>query len=258
MFCVRILLISIACWTFALLPARAGAWLELPGHGQLIITSTFSKSVALFDAQGRIVPASGYRKFESSLYVEYGLTDRVTLVAAPTYEFVQTYGQFSTRGSGAGWSQAGVRVKIAEWDSQIVSAQSTYFAPNTAEAFWGSNVSGAEIRLMHGMSFEFFGWRSFTNLELGVRRFAGWVRDEIHLDATMGLRPWPQAMVLLQSLNTIYAPLGVLSLARQHKLQASIVYDFELISLQAGAFITPAGASAGVERGLVWGVWRKF
>jgi hypothetical protein len=49
----------------------------------------FSDSTQAFDAQGHLIPVPSYRKFELGTYIEYGLTNWLTLVAAPSYDRIQ-------------------------------------------------------------------------------------------------------------------------------------------------------------------------
>jgi protein XagA len=63
----------------------AGAWLLAPGEGQAILYSSFSDTTRAFDTQGRLIPVQQYRKFELGTYIEYGLTDWLTLAVSPVY-----------------------------------------------------------------------------------------------------------------------------------------------------------------------------
>jgi hypothetical protein len=65
--------------------AWGGAWLMPPGDGQAIVYSAFSDSTRAFDSQGRLIPVPQYKKFELGTYIEYGLTNWLTLVVSPAY-----------------------------------------------------------------------------------------------------------------------------------------------------------------------------
>ena len=68
---------------------RAGAWLMPPGEGQIIASTAFSGSARAFDANGRLIPVPSYDKFELGAYLEYGLTDWLTVIAAPAYDSIK-------------------------------------------------------------------------------------------------------------------------------------------------------------------------
>ncbi len=43
--------------------ARAGAWLEPPGQGQVILGGTFADALHAYDGNGRLAPLASYKKF---------------------------------------------------------------------------------------------------------------------------------------------------------------------------------------------------
>ena len=75
--------------------ARAGAWLEPPGQGEIILGGTFSDSLRAYDVNGRLAPVSSYKKFELTAYLEYGAMEQVTLIA------VALHSGFSRQAAGA-------------------------------------------------------------------------------------------------------------------------------------------------------------
>jgi hypothetical protein len=70
--------------------AWGSAWLLPSGYGQLIAYTAFSESTLAFDAHGNLVAVPAYQKFEVGNYLEYGLTDWLTVIAAPAYDRVST------------------------------------------------------------------------------------------------------------------------------------------------------------------------
>ncbi len=64
------------------LPAYAnpGAWTQAPGQWQLIVNAVHYSTDSRFDNRGRKVSQPTYRKQELNPYLEYGLTDRYTLM----------------------------------------------------------------------------------------------------------------------------------------------------------------------------------
>jgi protein XagA len=71
------------CVVFCVLAApaaRAGAWVYPEGHGQAILTTEFARARNVYDASGRLVPSRPYRKLETRLYAEHGLTDWLTVI----------------------------------------------------------------------------------------------------------------------------------------------------------------------------------
>src|SRR4051794_15554527 len=63
--------------------ARAGAFMEEPGAWNVISSTSVMTSRLAYDARGALVPASQYRKIETGVLMEYGLSPNVTLVFNP-------------------------------------------------------------------------------------------------------------------------------------------------------------------------------
>ena len=62
--------LSFVVWATA---GRAGAFLQPPGEGVAILSTSFAEAHKAYDSLGRLVSAPAYDKLETQLYVEYGL-----------------------------------------------------------------------------------------------------------------------------------------------------------------------------------------
>ncbi len=104
--------------------AHAGGWTQPKGKGYFKLSQQVIRAESLFTANGsktEIPTVSGYT---TSLYGEFGLTDRVTLVGyMPVYAHfgVDVEGFDSTAGVGDG--DAGVRIGILTKGPTVVSLQ---------------------------------------------------------------------------------------------------------------------------------------
>jgi hypothetical protein len=248
----RIWLALASGWAFgACADAQAGAFMEPPGAGKIIVTSTFSNSINAFDAGGRIVPAGGYRKIDVTALAEFGVTEWLTAVVSPSFETVRAGGR---SGTGPGASALGARLRVWQGSDSVLSTQATVLLPNTAERMWGNDVAALDWRWLYGRNIELAGWPGFVDLQFGLRRYESRRADEFRLDATLGLRPANGLLVLLQLFNTFDQ-----RRARAHKLQVSAVKELtSRVALQFGLFATVAGVNAGRETGIVTGVWTRF
>ena len=65
--------------------ARAGAWLEPPGQGEIILGGTFSDSLRADDVNGRLAPVSSYKKFELTAHLEYGAMEQGRSSLSPPF-----------------------------------------------------------------------------------------------------------------------------------------------------------------------------
>jgi hypothetical protein len=127
---------AIVGWAFVTLTictggASAGAWLLPPGSGQIIAGAAFSGSSKAFDVHGHLIPVSYYKKFELGAYVEYGVTNWLTLVAAPAYDRIR---QPPPAGSynGLGESALGARVGLFQSDPLVLSLQAVLLTPGAS------------------------------------------------------------------------------------------------------------------------------
>src|SRR3954452_4280961 len=103
--------------------ARAGAWLEPPGQGEVILGGSFSDSLRAYDSNGRLAPVS-YKKFELTGYMEYGAVEQVTLIAAPSVLDFRAKPPGESY-AGMGVLEAGARVNLYQHEEWIFSAQTT-------------------------------------------------------------------------------------------------------------------------------------
>jgi protein XagA len=242
----------------------AGAWLMPPGSGQIIASTAFSGSSRAFDAHGHLIPVSSYEKFELGAYVEYGLTDWLTLVASPAYDRIRQPAP-AVSYSGPGESEIGARIGLYRSETAALSFQLGLRTPgasfNDALAPFQPRRAGAlDFRIMAGRNFEIAGTPGFAEAQAGYRVYAQNQPGEFRIDLSLGLRPTPQLMTLLQSFSSISnGSGGGFKHSAWHKLQPSLVYDLSpQWSLQIGGFVTVAGVNAGRELGPFGGVWYRF
>lgn len=249
------------------LSARAGAFLQPPGQGQIIVTTAFDFSDRFFDASGRLRPVGDYRKFELQAYGEYGATDWLTLIAAPAWSRAAALTPGGNRSDGIARLEAGARVRLwqgrlIEDQASIVSFQMTFRAPfaraSVFAPFIRNEVFETDARLMFGQNFKLGSFSAFTSLEAGYRTRAG-AANEWRADATLGVNVSESWLVLLQTFNIFAGRYSAIAGHRSHKGQISAVYRIdERWSLQAGAYHVLAGRNVAQETGLLAGVWRRF
>lgn len=104
--------------------AHAGGWTQPKGRGYFKLSQNVISAESLFIANGsktEIPTVSGYT---TSLYGEYGLTDRVTLVGyMPVYTHFAVDAEGFDSTSGVGDGDAGVRIGILAEGPTVVSFQ---------------------------------------------------------------------------------------------------------------------------------------
>lgn len=250
------------------MPAKAGAFLAPPGDGDIITATSFSDTTRAFDNNGRLMPVAAYRKFALGTYVEYGLTDAITLVAQPSADLVHQ--ALAPAPPFAAGTDLGVRVGVVNFGATVISLQGIAHVPFAAGSrqiglFDQDRVPGADLRLLLGHGFAIGAITGFLDVEASHTWQGDGLPDEWHADATFGLRPQPRLLVMLASFMTIAghptAACTYLSCAYWSwlKLQPSIVYDLSRQwSVELGLFATIVGQEAGRELGPMTALWYRF
>jgi protein XagA len=260
---VSLLLAAVGIGSGGIEETWGGAWLMEPGDGQAIVYSDFSDSARAFDAEGRLIPVPQYRKFELGTYIEYGLTDWLTLVVAPAYDRISTPPPGQSY-NGLGQSEAAARIRVLQNDSSVISFQAGLRSPGASLAdslgpFEVRRAASLELRGLAGRNIVLLGMESFVDAEAAYRFYGGNQPGEWRIDLTMGVRPFPSLLVMLQSFTSITNGTSNFGHVSWTKLQPSFVYNLApQWSVQLGGFLTVSGINAGRELGPMAGIWYRF
>ncbi len=247
-------------------PALAGAWTLPKDHGQVTVSGLWSQATESFDGGRSTTSTPRYRKFEAEALLEYGLSDSLTAMVAPSLQSIDIAAPTDAKRSGLGYSELGARYRFLETGGWVISGQGLMRIPGTNQnnnpAAIGYTDPELDMRALFGHDFGAFGVPGFVDLQVAQRFRFGDPPDEFRLDATLGLRPWPRWLLLMQSFNVISEGGGSNVLYRSYdyeKLQISAVYSLTpALSLQFGGFTTYSGRNALQENGLVAGLWYNF
>jgi hypothetical protein len=256
--------VAIVLYLLCLAPpeALAGAWTLKKHHWQMFNATTTSSATASFGANGRQFPAR-FRKILVQNTLEYGLTDTITLFATPAYvsASAQTAEGKVTRATGSS-VEAGARILLFAHRGKL-SLQGSYKATGPFDLSNSENQSAArqiELRLLYGSGFKLFGDDGFVDLQVAQRWINHGRPDETAVDLTAGLWLRKDTMVMAQSFNIVSGgdARPPFTSYRSHKVQLSLVERLsQHWSIQAGAFISPAGRNALVEKGLSVVLWTQ-
>ena len=254
---MRITAGAASAWIAGALAAQAGAFNPEAGRGLAILTSGFADAPAYRDASGRLFKAPGYRKFETVLHVEYGLTPWLAAIARPRFVATRLEASPGVSDHGLGASEFGAQAQILRADRFVLAAQALARIPGGKRSPLYDRGGGGEARLMAGASFEIAGRPAFAEAHVAWRRRDGGRMDEMLIDATLGWRPAAPLLVMLQSFTTIET-IGPRR-AAWTKAQATIAWDVTADwSVSLAGFATVHARRAPRERGVVLGVWRRF
>ena len=232
--------------------AQAGAWSPPKGQGEVIVKYENIRAEEFYAADGdRVDLPGGRRDIEASVFVEYGLTDRLTLQAKGEW---QDGRDAFLDYQGLGPIEMGVRWQAYRDDRNVAAVYVGYAeggaGRNAGYAPPGAGDSDWEVRLLAGRSFE----RAFVDLQ-AARRWRDGLPDEVRADATAGVHINRDWMVMVQAFGGAADDDGG---ARWLSLEGSVVRQFGDWRLQAGWRHAAAGREIPAGRGPVIGIWRRF
>ncbi len=246
--------------------ALAGGFTLPEGQGQIIAGVGYIAAPRTFDRSGRAIVAPAYNKAVVTAYLEYGATDWLTAIVAPSVARMQAGAPDKTY-TGSDESAVGARLRLFGDRTGAFALQVLIEPPlgahrdAMAEArFGGPNVAAVDVRLQYARVFTLFGLPSFAALEPGARlRDQGWP-DEARLDLTFGIRPSARTLILLQNFNSFAHSAGpLLPQTGYTKAELSVVYDLSAAwAAQVGVIRTLAGRNAAREFGPFGALWYRF
>ncbi|HEX7683937.1 MAG TPA: hypothetical protein VF446_10475 [Trinickia sp.] len=259
-------------WGFGLLlmlgapSAFAGAWTLPAGSGAAYLSTTATSNDRYFNDDGGSFVNQDYRKVETQLHVEYGITDSLTGFVGPSLLHTSVGGSAGDSYFGLGYTDFGLRKRLYTDGANVFSVEATARVPGASNSGNPAEIgyTGMEfdLRALYGRSFQIGSWPAFADAELAWHVRNGAPPDEYRVDLTLGVRPASQWLVLLQSFSVISngAGTGAFNLPyRYYKIQPSVVWDFApKWSVQLGAVTTVAGRNSWREQGVVMGLWRRF
>ncbi|HEY0105454.1 MAG TPA: hypothetical protein VGB91_05165 [Rhizomicrobium sp.] len=243
--------------------AEGGAWTLKRGHWQVITATTQSTASMSFDDRGRARLPTGFNKLFLQNTLEYGATGALTLFATPNYISARVVSPNAVPFKASSVSlEAGGRLLLDGRHGKL-SLQASYKTAGAFDLSVSANRSSArqiELRLLYGTSFKLFGRDGFADAQIAQRWITHPRPNETPIDLTAGLWLTPRSLVMLQSFNVVSAgdALAPYTYYRSHKLELSFVRKLSRHwSLQLGAFYSPAGQNALVERGLTVSLWTQ-
>jgi hypothetical protein len=251
----------------------AGAWTQEAGSGQVINSFTFYALDQQFDSNRDLEDRGRFTKLEYSPYIEYGVTDRLTLGAQPFFQALSDEdGPGERDNAGLADVELFARQRLWKGDNAVLSVQGLVSVPGgydpDADLPLGRDQVDVEGRVLWGAGYDVDGIGVFYDLSAAYRKRFDDPGDEVSLDVTLGVKPWSGWQVLIQSFNTIGVDNadGTMSEVRgsdlefdRYKLQVSVVRDItDSVALQAGAFSEFAGRNTGQGNAGFVALWFSF
>lgn len=243
--------------------AEAASWTLDRGHLQIFSGVMSSRAKQRFDDSGTPSGQIFFSKILVQNWTEYGLTDAVTLFAAPQYVTAQT--NMDHRGVMRVHStsvEAGMRILLLSRIGML-SLQTSGKSAGAFEMSTAANDDAGrqfELRLLYGRSFKVLGQDAFLDLQAAERWIGRPRPNELDFDVTAGLWLNNDYMVMVQGFNMISSGKAEAPYERYrlHKLQLSLVQCItERWAMQSGYFFAPAGRNTVKEQGFVTTIWYR-
>ncbi len=242
--------------------ARAGAWTEPQGSGLLI--ETLFGWVGAGSPWGDN-PAVKQNREDAQTYVEYGLTNELTIFGQTALERYALSPPTQDVYTGFDYSDIGLRAKLWSTGDWVFSGEATLFVPGAyngaAPAQAGDTGGAGEARLLAGTNFTVGSTPAFFDGEFGYRLRTGGPPDEWHADLTLGLKPAPGMMLMIQDYTTVSTAAVNRSFPawRTSVVEASIVVAiYDRWSVQFGLFTSVWAVKTNTQHGVALAVWRMF
>lgn len=223
------------------------------GRTQAILKYENETADEAFDENGVVIPIREESEEAVSLFLEHGLTKRITLQGK--LGWTRGQGLFDEyRGSGP--LEFGARYVLFHAPRTVVSVYAGgQIAGESLDAPGRAGKPGVEVRLLAGRSGELWRHHVFAELQLARLTVAGWP-DETRVETTLGIEPRRHWLLLAQTYAgrqdaAPVAPLWV-------KSEWSVLRDVGRWRLQAGWRSVQLGIETPVSRGPVVALWRTF
>ncbi len=253
--------------------SQAAGWTQPEGAIQTITTARYYTTDEFFDNDGNRQVQSRYTKYEINPYLEYGLTDSLTLGFNGFVDYVTQNSPTLARDRNLMLSDVELfsRIRMVQGEDWVFSLQplikfpSLYEHDNAPRS--GSEFFDAELSTQAGKSFSWFGQTHFTTFVAGYRHRFDTPKDQYKLEWTTGLRVNDQWQITPQivytgRIDSVSNPTFTQSGQDDYnllKLQLSALYTLsETVSVEAGAFLHSQGENTGSGGGVMLAVWKKF
>ena len=270
--------------------AYGGAWTQPKGNGLLILNHGYYRASEFINNAGKTQSQALYQKAEWNPYIEYGLTDRLTIGANLFLQYIrqQTTRSFTFQPDpfttivttfkgnqnnvGIGDSEFFARYRLYQKDGFVLSVEPMYKLPS----LWsympvpdiGNSNPEAALTLSGGYGFKAYGQNHFVNVDTGYRYRSGREKDQTRIAATLGISLDPNWMVMPQVFVTHRTGTSSARTAFTEnasndynltKLQLSAIYKhWDETSIQVGGFIHADARNTSTGGGLFVALWRNF
>lgn len=245
--------------------AQAGAWNQEPSEGLAILSERYVTGREVLNAPE--LTNVNFEKFETRLYLELGLSDRVTLIGNAAY-IALGYDAADRQLSYNGLDQLefGLQYELKRKTDLAISTRLTYLksggAPNAVLNLQGDGDL-LEFRGLIGQSRSFETYDIFYNAEAALLttlsgRYDGWAGE-----VTFGIKPGPKWELMLQTSGEGQSSRGtdIFPIPGRRRIRSGVSAVRKISKrtyLQFGYETVWAGQNVVSESGPVIGTWFRY
>jgi len=241
--------------------AKAGAWPQAKGDTQVIISYEPGNADKGFDANGGgTIALDKWKTSETSLYVDHGISEHLTLAAKVNYrDYTTDSGHFS----GLGSVEVGGRWTLKRTDDFVfaLGASVEGLGKGRRNDYDLSAKGGTDydLRAYAGKSFSLLGKAAFVDLQ-AARHLRQYEANEWRVDATLGAKPSPKWMVMAQVFagRTDKASWGHAEWANTELSVVRSIGPQQKTSVQLGLRQTSVGRNVPAVHAVVVSLWKTF
>ena len=235
---MKAMILTLCLVTFLLLSpqlCQAGAWTQKKQFSYHHLTLTYYETNTQFTKTGEIISFNNRGRFEKkelNYYLEYGISDRLTLVGNFFYDWIEYRDDFSDlTNHGFSSSEIALRYKLLE-RSFVLSLQSLVSIPPRSREDPVIPITNGqldlELRLLLGRYFPQS--KTYTNMEFGVRKRFEEPADELKCQLLAGFKNWKPWEFVLQYDGTISLKNGKSTEIPQYDIIRTNEYDLHRVS----------------------------
>ena len=184
--------------------AHAGAWTQKHGHGFYKLEGRFIHAQRFFEPDGQVIDIPTLSDYTISFYGEYGMSNRVTLIAyVPFYKRLTLNRQIGAPSgfvyfagdsvSGFADSDVGVRIGLKQNSSTVLSARVMFGLPLGKDEQQNGLLTGdGEFNQLLALEFghSFYPLPLYFSGEAGLNNRTQGFSDELRYAAELGYTLW--------------------------------------------------------------------
>lgn len=255
--------------------SHAAAWVQEKGKSLLCLQLNHYQTDDEFDSEGNKKSRDGdFRKTEINTYLEYGLTDKDTIVANLFYDWLRDdKPEPSESNQGFADIELGWRRQLLKTDPHVATFQVLSIIPTGYDIQdsprLGYGRFGLEGSFSYGRNFKWFEKYGFLDTSLGFRAYFGYPSEQIRSSASIGYDLLPPLQIIgsgelhygLDNGSEKKIGSNVIAQPNYRLFKLTLMLRYRLspkYSIVGAAYRHVWGEDTGAGGGVYGGIWINF